>query len=209
MTVTPVFRTRENSVATYSFAELASGQGYITMYGGQTLNTTQHLSSFTYYSENTTVVSSTGSVSTTDFDFDIPVLKPIILKGKAIISATMMFYVGAAARTATANLVATLYHYDGATETSIGTGTSTATTADNAYGTGATANKAISFTVTNKAFKIGDTIRLTIRINISASNSAGNFVYLCCDPKNTTVTIGSATSVNSQLLFNMPVRIDL
>ena len=92
-----------------------------------------------------------------DLDFDITINKPTILAGIATID--FKFETAALGRA-----IITLYHYDGATETSLGTVTS-----EDINGV-AIATK-LKFTVTRKMFAIGTILRLNIIVDSAAGNA--------------------------------------
>ena len=95
-----------------------------------------------------------------DIDFDITINKPTIIAGIAAIDLKWLVTDTGGGGPATGTLAITLYHYDGSTETSIGT-VSTRTIDVSATSPIEETTK-LQFPITRKLFGIGDTLRLNI-----------------------------------------------
>ena len=95
----------------------------------------------------------------------------------------------------------TVYHYDGSTETSLGTVTDTTTTdGDPAK----RERRTVQFTLTEKKFSKGDTLRVTVDTTVNAGTS-GQF-YM--DPAGSISFTGtSEQSINSSSEINIPFKI--
>ena len=189
--------------ATYSFLEIASGTGYITLYGGVTINTSAlyRLSSVPYYgdieksSANTTSALATKII---DLDFDVPINSRMNVKGTAIVNITKYYVTSGGGES---YVIAKLRKYDGS-ETDIASGQgSTTAHAEQPH------TSAIDITVPETIFKKGDTLRVTIELwALSATAPTVATFGIYTDPMNrgTSATIDT-TVFNIQL----PIKVEL
>ncbi len=207
-------KTRERVLPTGSLIDVATGRAYTTFYAGDTASG-KRLTTYQYYSHDGATTSSNNG--TLDLDFDALIEKTIIIDGTCVVNVFWRCASGSGPYNADSTITATLRHYDGSTETDLGT--------DNASKsvTGVTAGDevdfliSLSFDVIRKVFKKGDILRLTI-----ASTGAGGTVRVIImhDPKNrlTPQSTGrvqpkvegaDAITVSSQLTVQIPIFIDL
>lgn len=159
----------EGAVVSYNYTDLASGEGYQTFYGGTASNGDVLTQSNKFISETTHTSSEETPVSTTstkyiDKDFDITFNTPRTIKGKLFVSVPIGVQGLVGGESWYFKLITKVYHYDGSTETQLGS-----TETGKEYFSGALgANGIKGFVATNyhdltqKGFKVGETIRITV-----------------------------------------------
>lgn len=190
------FTTGGAALINVDFKDFATGTGFVTFYG------TDSNTSVAYTSANhalTTTISyanlgfSIVNLGTAlDIDFDVQFNRPISIKGEVIVNVPYLLSNSGAPAVKDENIIATLRHWDGTTETDLGTATSRQVTAtvptnDSAYGMATS-----KFTISKKHFAVGDTLRLTIT---SSTISANGSLTIGHDPK------GRLTVNNGNFLF--------
>ena len=203
-------KTSENIQANYTYYDVATGTAYITYFGcydqssNGVLTTTQVYSDYIY----TEVVPPTTSYTKTiDKDFDVTVNNPFTLRGTATFNIPYWTNY-TAGNTSYIYLVVNLIKYDGTTETTICTGTSSVMSG-NAGGTGLIKPPValIKAEITNATtLKKGDTLRVTVEGWVKAT-AGGMLAGIGHDPQNRTYSSYSVTDTN--MIVNIPVKIDL
>lgn len=161
----------EPSIASYNYTDIASGIGYVVYYGAKGDNGEYFLTTNKIYSEEiATFTEDTATTQTPtkwiDLDFDVTFNLPRNIKGDVIANIPM----GCSADQATSYtekfyVIVKVIHYDGTTETEIGSGTSIETSLSLATGGTAFAARThlIKANIANiKHFKKGETLRLTV-----------------------------------------------
>lgn len=202
------FQALSNVLANYDFVDIASGTGYITFYGGNTVDL-RLLSNKIFYAQDVSTNSSTlvngASTKRMDLDFDVLLNRPIDLKGTAIVE--LPFYVTSSGNTAFWYFTLRVRKWDGVTETEIATNDSASYSQG---GTNAYYMTAIDITIPLTHFKIGETIRLTVECwgyttggGVTATVKCGH------DPRGRTTGWDTSGAVPSTLLFQCPVRLNL
>ena len=177
----------ESSVASYDWTEVASGEGYVTFDGFASVTSTAtdyHMSNNVLGTGSQTYAVDTSSTASIDFD-TTPFNSPRYVQGNALIAFTHAIFASAAGGGKTNAITVAVYHYDGSTETSLGTATCEALTS--------VANQLVKATrqfvipLTPKHFKIGDILR--IKVTVAWAGGEGNYVHaFCCDPLNRDIT---------------------
>lgn len=199
MAVRRKYRQPAPAVPSFQFIDIVSGTGYILMYGGTTHNssTQYRLSNITFDSKvvSTAADENAGNLLlAADLDFDVKVNRPITLRGIGIVNVQVEWNSGT--NTGECYIVARLrkVSIDGGTETELFNTQSQTVTDDTRL--------AVDMDITRTAFKIGETIRLTIEVWIKSDAVALSAWTVQHDPTN---------RVNNPdtLLFQMPVRIEL
>lgn len=133
-----------------------------------------------------------------DVDFDIKFKNPVTIANADAIVSFMAFCSGVDGDSFSATI--TVYHYDGSTETSLGTVTVTDSDADPSRYIKHTAN----FALTRKRFKVGDILRVSIAVTCSASWK----MYI--DPAGTiSQTAESSGTITSTGSINIPFEVNL
>ncbi len=210
MPVPLVFRKNPREIASYDYADIASGVGYIQMYAGL-INTSYVLSNSTFYSDDNSDTWLGGTSNTNayvkviDADFDITLNKPMNLFGTAFFSCSAK--VVSAAPHGYGYVVMKIRKYSGSTETEIANGTSAVIdSTGTAYST-LVATTAVTSTVIAK----GDKLRLTVEGYVKNNDNTNNVTLTVVhDPVGRVPLTGWDTSLYpSIMLFKCPVRIDL
>lgn len=159
---------------TYDYEDVLQGQTYLGFYFGSVLTgsatTNYALVPFTFYSSDDSVTgTATGSTSYVeqfDLDFDYTVKVPAVMDGDVIFDmyfGTYAYDVGTNSTEASAYYILTLYHYDGSTETSLGTATTDEMTSTVNDGSNTnTFERSLRITVSPKFFGKGDIIRVNV-----------------------------------------------
>ncbi len=227
-------RAAEGAAATYNYSDIAEGRGYVVYYGASS-ETTTFVSPVTIYSGMTHRCGADVNVANDDdydelidIDFDIIFNMPQNIKGDILIQLPFGFQrTGAGdANNADYKATASVYHYDGTTETQLG---STATT-EILNITGMVQGDIESHISTIKVnqssvqhFKKGETLRFTLKVYLKHA-SAGALTFIGgvgCDPLNRTDDVIALTSNSTQetqvietneptrLEFHVPFVIDL
>ena len=212
MVVPPMFRSHEQSIKTYDYVDIASGIGYVTYYGGWTVDKTL-LSNIAFYSAD--VLHEGGEAGGTfvtilDHDYDVEFRLPRTLKGTAIVNVP----VGMHRETANVcHIRATAYIrkvpvVGAEEEIASNVGTDYALNAADARYV-----DAIDITIPETHFKAGETLRLTIVIDShSTANGSGDWGFYGHDPydrsqdENDTNDFSTYPSTLSALI---PFKIDL
>ena len=127
-----IFRSKGGEyAATYSYDEIISATGYITLYFGK-MNTNVLSPSIFYSSPIHTDGSwnASGGVpyKSHDIDFDLLLNKQMILRGTALINATIWYTETRAGVSRPCYIVGKIRKWDGSTETDIATGTGNSVT---------------------------------------------------------------------------------
>lgn len=161
------------------------------------------------------LVEATGSfVEKVNIDFDLIFQTTQILDGTFSASMPLGANVGnqgSAIIRATAEVI----HFDGTTEFSLGSATSPSEDDEFSTSTSRSTVFAVSFELTRQLFKIGDTLRITVTIDVrkSGSDLIGTG-YLGHDPANRTsdnlrepVSDSNETRATTQMHFRVPVVI--
>lgn len=204
-----------NVLANYNFVDLASGTGYINFYAGKTVDLSL-LSNFTYYSDVIYTEGNNGTaayVLLMDIDFDVLLNRPLDIKGMGILNIPLEIVVDAGTgKVSSLYATAILRKWDGSTETDIVSNDSSVLNATGIAGTVVTrfAVKAVDLTAPLTHFKVGETLRVTVRLYGKTSDGTGiMYGRLAHDPKNRSDGWDGTGAVPSQLAFQCPVRLNL
>lgn len=191
------FTTTSPKIVSFDFFEFASNTGYKRFYGFNDSDGDYGLSTQTLYSEDTETLVSTSF----DQDLDMQFKKTLTVNGKAFVNATTFFYNSSGLSVTPAyDLTINVIHYDGTTETNIGTKTVSWTGALTGS-TGSLSNlHAIQIDISKKSFSPSDTLRL----NVIMTEATNGQYYITHDPKDRTVTHGTSSSTSSLLTFDIP-----
>jgi hypothetical protein len=194
----------EPSVATYDFWDIGTGRGIKTLYAGD-LSGSHVLTTLPFYGWDG---HSNVTNAAIDVDFDMTLLKPITIQGSAVVNFTgATKTISAGPLQANSTFTVYLRHYDGTTETDLGSGS---WLLSGSLDDGASQKKLMSFDldVAKTRFAIGETLRLTI----TATNpGTTREVQLYNDPKNRTFTTGTGggDTVSSICALYLPIVVDI
>jgi len=210
----------ESSIASYNYTDLAEGVGYVIYYGissTDSVGTTHFLHTtamYDGYNETTGTGNYTAGVidqaaftAEIDIDFDLsPYNLPKIVNGTVRIIVSIGAPAGGAGNAAEAYVTFTLYHWDGATETSIGTVTSpTLVLAENTT-VARTYNLEIDASA-GRHFKKGEILRLNAKVYGKRTQANNRAVYIWHDPKDIDAMIQAEET--HILEAHIPYKIDL
>tara|TARA_R100001480_G_scaffold29257_2_gene39780 strand:- start:70 stop:726 length:657 start_codon:yes stop_codon:yes gene_type:complete len=213
-TALPVnFRKDSPLVPTVDFIDFATGTGLEPFYPGDANSTSADVPG-SYFLTNATINSDVGSTQSgenaaLDLDFDTVLNRPITLEGDCVISVPLLHVNnGGGTADVTSTITGELQHYDGTTETNLGTDTCAADRSVNSQQR--VHNRVtVKFTVAKTKFKKGDTLRITVK---SSAPGSGEEIIIGHDPAGRTdLFTGSIlgdTSWNgsAQILANIPIR---
>jgi hypothetical protein len=190
-------RSTEGVIASYNFQDIEEGTGVVIYNCAETMEESTRaykLTTQSPYSNDPLTSGSTSSTSNTkavDLDFDLTFNLPQNVKGTFM--AQIPFIMG---HETTANYGGTCYvimkiiHYDGSTETELGSVQSETLAAANLKINSKTA--LIEETITAvKHFKKGETLRITLELWITASDSSGSQGAILHDPAARVMTNGN------------------
>ena len=189
-----------NVISSYDWYDTGLGAGYKRFYPASYIN---GASTQVYFMTSKLIDGDNGATglagnnNVTEVNFDITFQNPMVVAaGTAIINFTV-YSAGAVNKT----VDFTLYHVDAsAVETSIGTVQSS-----NANGAGAY-RKLVSITTTQKAFAIGEKLRLECIFTVGAGAATLYF-----DPlgRQTYTEAGTGGTIGTDMIVDIPFRIDL
>jgi hypothetical protein len=168
-----LFPPRGEVSANFDFIEIATGQGYGNFYlftANESTPTDTKLITETLLDSNTKSTSTSipsdqaAAVKNGDYDFDMTVQTPIILRGFAYAELTMKAIGAGVNGNRGGYIIVKLRKYDGSTETDIASAqTDTMDSVDNS--TPSYQREAVFLDITsNTSFAIGDKIRITVEV---------------------------------------------
>jgi hypothetical protein len=196
--VPQVFRKSPEAIVSYNWSDIRDGTGYAVFYGSS-MNGTTYVSPNTFYSGM--IHKNGGALTLTvedtyyqglDVDFDIIFNRPKLVFGDILVSVPFGIYnPGAISHDFLIKATLDVYHYDGSTETQIG---STATS-EEVEAIDLALNEELSHITTFKVnassvvnFKVGETLRCTIKVYAQCTDASGWVIAtgIGCDPMNRT-----------------------
>ena len=196
------FNTVGGSVVTFTWTEFASNTGYQVFNLADAAGSLYFLTTQTPYSD---LGYSTGVIDT---DFDILIQKAITTRGDAIITVPLMHHnnTGGAKNIQTKTTV-TVRHWDGTTETGLGTDDNTETSPAMAAAGTEEFIQTFKITLTEKHFAEGETLRVTIATD--NTGTTGGTQYIAHDPANRLPAIPGGTSTLSKSSANIPFKVEV
>jgi len=143
-----------------------------------------------------------------DVDFDFTINTPLALEGDAILTYTVAAQkISGGSSGVTYKTTATLFHFDGTTETQLATRNFADTST---LGDGASAQKLVSFKlpITKQKFNPGDIIRLNITMDDPTEGGKVIATFIYHDPKNRTFNTGTGggNTVTSKMELTLPIN---
>lgn len=215
-------RSSEGALPTYSWTDVASGAGYINVYGYSAYNSAgalvYRLGTENVYSEEKEKAA-TGGVGTVtlELNFDFVSNYTRVINGDLIVNFPACGIVqssSSSAQTCTYHFEATLMRVRGGTETSLGTGkTAEQTITQSAGGAWAysASNRTIIASISDAKILPGDIVRLELKGISSVTGQVGG-TAIGYDPKGrfggTYITAANGAELNT-LILNIPFKIDL
>ena len=218
--------TTPAAIASFPSTELASGTGYVQYYGSTGASGAHIVTTTPVYSEDIhthNVVTSTTSFSKLfDFDWDITYNLPRYVKGWIYLNFPLGTHEALRPYDRYWYAKGEAFHYDGTTETSLGSGTSRIFFTQNNEGVIDSEMCQIKIDATaGKHFKRGEILRFTIQgyMKNITTQSGGISFGVGCDPQNRTDVTwdvdGNAANDSQQIIetdqptimiFNVPYR---
>jgi hypothetical protein len=211
-----------SAIASYDYTDIDEGTGFVIFNGSQISGTAlaYTLTKAEYYANETSTGSRTTDASVTklvDADFDVEFNLPKIIKGKALITATIGMYGtgGGGDRNFNLYYTAILKRVDvNGTETTIVTGNSDVI---RKVGLGQaeilSKTQAVRLTVPLTYFKQGETLRLTMEVYGESPGNVATEAGIAHDPKdrnNDDVEFKIIEDADTtKLEFHVPFRIDI
>jgi hypothetical protein len=200
----------EPSITTYSFTDVATNTGYLVLYpvmvNENSAETYTLTTSSGVYSNGTLAkqrpFGGTYSASSISINFDMLIVKRMILKGKARVSMALGVTAGSGSAFDMVT-TASFYKVVGGTPTQLG---STSTNTHNGSGSSLMNSTSVShqIDISETELKVGDTLRFTFTIN----DCGAQIVFH--DPANRTVIDADGTSLSpTKSTVELPLRVDL
>ena len=186
------YLSQDKSIASYDYTDIASGTGYSIFYGANiadgTISGSYVLSDNAFYSDKVTTYANVPQAVTNfaNIDFDVTFNMPRTAKGKVIVCVPVGIgrETGQANGVLTMNLSGSIIHYDGTTETNLGSFRSSDFALDDAvdaYGYDILSS-VVDIAITH--FKVGDTLRVSIEGWSRIGAAVTRYVGIGHDPKN-------------------------
>lgn len=208
MVMTNIFSEWEGKMfVNYDYIDILNGRAWEYLYAGKT-TTHQLLTGFTYYSTPPITKGNTSSTSYSLLDtsnFDLEINNPHIMNGKLILTVS---FGGEKSGTATGyiKLNIEVFHYDGSTETSLGS-TDLTYSGLNAFNT----RKSCSLDISSQRFKKGEYLRIKIKLYGRVSTCETCHFYYCHDPSNSDIVDNNIADITfpTRLDVKIPLKIIL
>lgn len=185
----------EQAIASYDIQDILNGLGYEQFYlcaFTDSSATTYAMIANTIYGDPK-IISGTQDTTQT-FTFDSSIFNtPRTVKGTLYCDFSLMVDHASGQNAGTGYVVVTLYHYDGSTETSLGTAQTDTVSLGSS---GGAREKALKFALTEKTFAVGDRIRVKVQVNSSGGTSGTSVTRVGVDPRNRTYTAVSPGQVS-------------
>lgn len=206
----------ESAVASYDYEDIVDGSGIVLLQAiGFTDSTgeTYGLSKNSLYGDPT----ETGSDPATEANFTIEKTltfssaifnTPRTIKGIAYIDGTMGLVESGATDGFNAKITFTFYHYDGSTQTSIGSVTTE--TVESTHSSTKLQSFCLKTTLTQKLFQIGEVLQIKVDVYLQKTGgTSNNQLFLAFDPMGNDTTHISSTNNQTTLRFLVPFKINL
>ena len=204
---------QEPAIATFNFTDIANGTGVLVLQGADTAQGKILVGNQVYSSDIETSAASVGApfAKVIDVDFDLTAFNlPRTLKGTAVINVPFAVQSEANSTTHNAFVIVNIKHVDsGSTETSLGTAQSDTITSPSSAGGITQKVAAVTIALTERHFKKGETLRITVEGWVNVAGLSG--ITIGHDPQNRDGArlTPSTEEVTTQMIANIPIRIDL
>ena len=202
------YRKSPEVLANYSFVDILSDVGYVTVFGIMDEADTRSFSRLAIDSkEERRLFTSTGGLEGED-NFDFTFNLPVTIKGDLYLTLTY-FARAIATQSADCFLKIRVMHFDGSTETVIGTQQTTDTITQTVDSTFLWQRTTLLFDLTRKFFARGDKLRVEIEVHSTLSTNAACGYYHDGNNKDFAQEDPVGTSVGSNLICQIPLVLDL
>lgn len=198
----------ETAIATYSYTDIADATGIVEFYPttSSTATTTfvhRLITNTSQYSENEGVTTASGSLN---LDFDVTFNATQTIEGKMY--AQIPLSLKASSGTVTLSVSLTVIHYDGTTETVIGTAQTTRVLSTTTTSSFVNTMVNCTWNISKKIFKKGETLRLTLTDTVSGSGTK-TIGHSPLGTQRTTSGTEFEAQANSRATLFVPFRLDL
>ena len=207
MPIPEIYRKSGDILVNYDFVDILNDVGYVTFYGISDEADAKKLTRTALESSDiqTTAI---GSPATTEANFDYTFVLAQKVKGDLFVSITLEVD-GSASTAGTGRVKVRIIHYDGSTETTIGTQQTSSDLTNPADTAKDQARYTFTFDV-DKNFKKGDILRVEVIIEIDTGH-VNNFVSFYHDGANRdfTLTDQHGVTARSNLIVDVPFTLEV
>lgn len=213
MGVGQVYRkTTENITANYDFFDLASKTGYKRFYAIVN-GSSENLVTTTIDGNSWRITTATGGTPIQTYNFDLSFKAPTIIKGSAMVAATVEAYGGTSGATTSANVKVTIKKVNKSNVVSTISSQQTSDSVSVSGTTTASRRVGLTFTIPRTHFAINEKLRLEVEFHGSSGSGTGlQAMRLYFDPANRG-TISNETytgaSPATNLLIDVPFEVDI
>lgn len=209
-------RSSEGSIASYSWTDIASGLGYYTFYGIKLADGSYGLIDQVISADESATTIDNNGVANTTITYDTSTFNlPKYVKGTAYVNIPICMSTNNSGREIWADI--TIYHYDGSTETSIGSATTSSTYKLKSTSSGDFEKmQSLAIDLTETQFKKGDLLRIKVAYQMAGASATGQFGH---DPEGKTTgqvhnEVGTVQSmifsdISTTLSLFIPFKLDL
>jgi len=199
----------ERAIVSFDYADIISGLGIVVFDGyssEDSVGESFHISNKAT-SSGDNEISTQNNGNTNSYDFDSSPFNSIqTIKGtfETIFSHGIINTSSSAGRTNAVTVA--VYHYDGSTETLLGTATSPSITSVD--GTNKVETRVMSYSLVQKIFGIGDILR--IKVTMAWSGGGGTYLHFFThDPLNRDFSTMNAADNPTYFKNKIPLKLDL
>lgn len=203
-----------SGIPTYDFSDVVTKTGHVTFYGvadtaGDYYLTPVTIESDEEYWETSSSASGGGEIKHNEVDFDVEFKTIQHVNGKLFVAVSYEADGGNGVDSVTHYLKVRIYHYDGSTETEIGTQQTTTTISRSSQANVTYQRELVVFDISRTTFRIGEILRLNIE-------SWGNIGTNCSiafyhDGKNRDITgttlLGEAVPTDLKVLVPFEIEV--
>lgn len=209
------YSTASPVLVNIDFFDLAAGVGIKTFYAAD-VNSDAELTVGEYILTTNQIYSSVGYTNTAgagDYDFDVVLTRNLRIGGECVINIPVkLSNESGGSATGTTTITATVRHYDGSTETDLGSESTLVSLSMNTSVSRVATIATIRLNITEKSFRKGDTLRLTIAHTDGDAGSEG--IAIGHDPKGRLTVFGGVGAgggvewTTTTLTMHLPIIID-
>lgn len=203
MGVDQIYRKNQGISPVYAFSDYLQSTGWVTLYGIKDEASAYKLSSLPLAStaKTTSFSGDSGAGLKGECAFDYEFLIPQLVKGELYVTCT--YYVNCrATQNASGYIKCRILHYDGTTETVIGTQQTADTINESGDGEGLSQRTTFTFDV-NRFFKTSETLRVEVELYIDSTTNTD--IGIRHDGENRTVSLSGDDNTNrSDFLVYVP-----
>ena len=194
----------------YDYVDIAEGTGiqkfYIARPTGSYILTSNQIYASTIESTHTSASTTLTKYATENFDLSAFNL-PQTIKGTGIVELGVYWISSSGAGSAAVKLIVNIIHYDGTTETIIGT----CTPLDYAGDLGGETTYSATVDITKQHFKKGEILRVEVEYWLKAHDANTKTISVGTDPQNrdgTNITPSTTNAITKSAVY-IPFNLDL